>query len=195
MSEAERTRSDKTPPISDDWQQEVEEIALRERLAHRMGGEERVKRQHEHGKLTIRERIDGVVDPGSFHEIGGLAGAGVYQNGSLTDFVPTPYVGGLAKIDGRGVVVGGEDFTVAGGSADMTMERFKSIFLGKLACDYRLPMVLLHDGAGANVSSTDAADALAIIFSAVGPDVVCWRGCGSGLSGSVSNVARYQSVN
>ena len=154
MSETERPRPEKTSPMTDDWRQEVEEIALRERLAHRMGGEERVKRQHEHGKLTIRERIDGVVDPGRFHEIGGLAGAGVYQNGSLTDFVPTPYVGGLAKIDGRGVVVGGEDFTVAGGSADMTMERFKSIFLGKLACDYRLPLVLLHDGAGANVSST-----------------------------------------
>ena len=149
---------EKTPPSgpgpAGDWKPEVEEIAQRTHLALRMGGDERVKRQHEHGKLTLRERIDGGVDSGSFHEIGGLAGAGVYKDGELTDFIPTPYVGGLAKIDGRSVVIGGEDFTVAGGSADMSMERFKSIFLGKLACDYRLPMVLLHDGAGANVSST-----------------------------------------
>ena len=137
-----------------DWQPEVEELAMRTELASRMGGAERVQRQHAQGKLTIRERIDGVLDPGSFHEIGGLAGAGVYQNGTLTDLTPAAYVGGLGRIDGRTVVIGGEDFTVAGGSADLSMERIKSVFFAQLAQDYRVPFVMLHDGAGASVASS-----------------------------------------
>ena len=59
-----------------DWQPEVDELNERKRLALKMGGEERVNRHHEFGKLTIRERINELVDPGSFHEIGGLAGYG-----------------------------------------------------------------------------------------------------------------------
>ena len=153
MARVEQSKSQETDAPTD-WQPEVGEIATRMELANEMGGLERVQRQHDNGKLTIRERIDAVLDTGTFHEIGGLTGAGVYEDGKLTDFTPSPYVGGLGKIDGRTVVVGGEDFTVAGGSADLTMDRFKSVFYADLARDYRVPLIYLHDGAGANVAST-----------------------------------------
>ena len=52
------------------WRNEIEEIRRREELAKKMGGEERIQRQHDNGRLTVRERIDALVDPGSFHEIG-----------------------------------------------------------------------------------------------------------------------------
>ena len=92
------------------WQPEVDELNLRRKLALKMGGEERVNRQRELGKLTIRDRIDALVDPGSFHEIGGLAGYGTYEDREFRNFTPLPYIGGLAKVDGRSIVVGGEDF-------------------------------------------------------------------------------------
>ena len=136
------------------WQPEVDQIAKRLELAKRLGGEERVQRQHDFGKLTIRERVDGVLDAGSFQEIGGLSGAGTYEDGVLVDFTPAPFVGGLGKIDSRWVVVAGEDFTVGGGSAAMTQERSKAGFLEDMAREYRIPLILFLDGAGANVATT-----------------------------------------
>ena len=58
------------------WDEEIEELRRREALALQMGGADKVARQHEFGKLTIRERIAAISDPGSFHEIGTLAGVG-----------------------------------------------------------------------------------------------------------------------
>ena len=56
------------------WQPELDELRKRERQTRELGGAERVKRQHDAGKLTVRERIDALVDPTSFHEIGAIAG-------------------------------------------------------------------------------------------------------------------------
>src|SRR5439155_9647994 len=56
------------------WQPELDELRERERKARELGGADKVKRQHDAGKLTIRERIDALVDTGSFHEIGAIAG-------------------------------------------------------------------------------------------------------------------------
>ena len=101
------------------WRNEIEEIRRREELAKKMGGEERIQRQHDNGRLTVRERIDALVDPGSFHEIGALAGRTNYDGqGELEDFTPSNFVLGTADIDGRRVVIGGDDFTVRGGAAD-----------------------------------------------------------------------------
>ena len=101
------------------WQKEVDEIRRRESLAREMGGEERVQRQHDNGRLTVRERIEALADPGSFHEIGALAGKAEYDaDGELVEFVPSNFVLGTADLDGRRVVIGGDDFTVRGGAAD-----------------------------------------------------------------------------
>ncbi|TMK54407.1 MAG: methylmalonyl-CoA carboxyltransferase, partial [Actinobacteria bacterium] len=64
--------------------------------------------------MTIRERIAKLVDPGSFEEVGQLTGR--FDAADKTQFLPDAYVGGLARIDGRPVAIGGEDFTVRGGS-------------------------------------------------------------------------------
>ena len=99
------------------WKNEVEGIEARRELAKQLGGEEAVAKQHERGKLTIRERIDGLVDQESFSEQGPLAGhAETDEDGNLISFTPGNYILGLAKIDGRPCAVGGEDFTQRGGS-------------------------------------------------------------------------------
>src|SRR5471032_536838 len=68
------------------WQPELDELRERERLARELGGADKVKRQHDAGKLTIRERIDGLVDCASFHEIGAIAGKAVYDaDNNLTE--------------------------------------------------------------------------------------------------------------
>ena len=56
------------------WEKEVEEINRRRRLAKTQGGEDGLARQHARGKLSVRERIDALLDTGSFHEFGEMAG-------------------------------------------------------------------------------------------------------------------------
>ncbi|MFQ5899594.1 MAG: acyl-CoA carboxylase subunit beta [Candidatus Methylomirabilia bacterium] len=135
------------------WQPEADEIRRRRELALELGGAERVKRHHEAGKLTIRERIDRLVDPNSFQEVGQLTGAATYVSGKLEKLVPAPYVMGLARLAGRFVAVGGEDFTVRGGSS-AGLDRRKGGqggFIEDFAYQYRIPLINLTDGAGGSV--------------------------------------------
>ncbi|WP_257168215.1 acyl-CoA carboxylase subunit beta [Bradyrhizobium sp. SRS-191] len=130
------------------WQPELEELARREAFAREMGGPDKVKRQHDHGRLTVRERIDGVVDPGSFHEIGAVAGLGEYdEQGELTHVTPANCVFGRARVDGRTVVVVGDDFTVRGGSADASIAA-KPLMAEEMAHDFRLPIIRIIEGSG-----------------------------------------------
>ena len=130
------------------WKSEIDELHQRAALADEMGGEEEVARQHEFNKLTIRERIDAIIDPGSFHEIGKLAGVGQYNDeGELTGFTPSNFVFGTAEIESRPVIVSGDDFTVRGGSADASIGGKRNQAEG-LAQDLRLPHVRLVDGMG-----------------------------------------------
>ncbi|MGJ4889274.1 acyl-CoA carboxylase subunit beta [Bradyrhizobium sp. HKCCYLR20261] len=130
------------------WQPELEELARREAFAREMGGPDKVKRQHDQGRLTVRERIDGVVDPGSFHEIGAVAGLGEYdEQGELTHVTPANCVFGRARVDGRTVVVVGDDFTVRGGSADASIAA-KPLMAEEMAHDFRLPIIRIIEGSG-----------------------------------------------
>jgi acetyl-CoA carboxylase carboxyltransferase component len=61
------------------WEKELEELARRKALAAQLGGAEKVARHKGLGKLTVRERIDSLVDAGSFHEIGSIAGKASYD--------------------------------------------------------------------------------------------------------------------
>jgi acetyl-CoA carboxylase carboxyltransferase component len=138
------------------WLPEAEEIARRRALALNMGGAERVERQHSLGRLTIRERIAGLTDPGSFQEFGQLAGVAQYENGELTSFMPQPYVAGLARVNGRDIVVAGEDFTVRGGSIGVRSQaRTKREFAVDMALEYRIPLVTLLDGVGADIATLE----------------------------------------
>jgi hypothetical protein len=78
------------------WSPEIEEIHRRRALAEQCGGIEAVERHHAAGKLTIRERIAGLLDTGSFQEVGKLAGTAKYDDaGNLLSFTPAPYVAGI----------------------------------------------------------------------------------------------------
>lgn len=133
------------------WENEVEQIELRRRVAKELGGAEAIRRQHERGRLTVRERIDGLVDSESFREVGPIAGyAELNEDGSLKSFQPGNYVLGVAKLGGRPCVVGGEDFTQRGGSPTPAGLR-KSVYAEDLACQRRLPLVRFLEGGGGSV--------------------------------------------
>ena len=130
------------------WQDEVDELRRRQELAKQMGGDERIQRQHDNGRLTVRERIDALADENSFHEIGALAGKASYsEDGELESFTPSNFVLGTAKINGRRVVIGGDDFTVRGGAADAKVGD-KSGYGEQYALEMRMPLVRLIDGSG-----------------------------------------------
>ncbi|MGH7917160.1 MAG: acyl-CoA carboxylase subunit beta, partial [Candidatus Binataceae bacterium] len=129
------------------WQRELDEIRHRMELARKMGGPENIKRQHDGGKLTVRERIDRLLDPGSLHEYGALAGSSKYEGAELAEFRPANFVLGTGKINGRRVVVGGDDFTVRGGAADAAIHS-KQVWGELLAHELRMPIVRLVDGSG-----------------------------------------------
>src|SRR5918992_4741281 len=127
---------------------ELEELRRGEQPARRMGGEERVARQHASGRLTVRERMERLFDAGSFHETGALAGRASYgEDGELEDFLPANTVVGQGRIDGRRAVVQGDDFTIRGGAADAAIWE-KAVYAERLAHDLRLPLVRLVDGTG-----------------------------------------------
>ncbi|MCK1347205.1 MULTISPECIES: acyl-CoA carboxylase subunit beta [Bradyrhizobium] len=130
------------------WKPELDELARREAFAREMGGVDKVKRQHDQGRLTVRERIDRLTDKGSFHEIGAVSGVGEYDsNGELQKLTPANCVFGRARIEGRTVVVVGDDFTVRGGSADASISA-KPLMAEEMAHDLRLPIVRIIEGSG-----------------------------------------------
>lgn len=130
------------------WQKELDELGKRREFAHALGGADKIKRQKDAGKLTVRERIERLIDPGTFHELGAIAGAASYDDaGNLKHFLPSNYVFGRGHIDGRRVVVGGDDFTVRGGSADATIKE-KHIMAEQMANQLRMPIVRLVEGSG-----------------------------------------------
>jgi len=130
------------------WDKELQELALRKELAARMGGEAKVRRHREGGKLPVRERITGMVDKDSFREVGALTGSGEYDaEGRLTDLTPSNLLIGRAKVEGRPVVVAADDFTVRGGANDGAVGD-KLVEAERMAHDLRLPLLRLVDGTG-----------------------------------------------
>ena len=105
-----------------------------------------VVRQRQRGKLTCRERIDLLLDPGSFREIGSLAGFTDYDDaGRISGFTPANHVGGWGKIASRLAVVCADDFTSRGGHSDGAIAA-KAFHLDQLSIDLRCPSIRLLDG-------------------------------------------------
>jgi len=130
------------------WEKELEEKRQRELLAEKMGGEEKLARQHARGKLDVRERLARMADPGSFREIGKLAGKGHYDcDGELESFTPANFLFGKAKVNGGHVVLAADDFTVRGGAADAAIWR-KAMLAEQMAHEWRIPLIRLIDGTG-----------------------------------------------
>lgn len=140
------------------WQPEINELRKREKLAYQMGGKENVNRHKSRGKMTVRERIEALLDRDSFHETGTIAGKAEFDDhGKLKDFQPTNVIIGRGKIDNRKVIVSADDFTVRGGAGYLeSME--KQIYGEFMAHELKLPMVRLVDGTGGGGSVTSMDD-------------------------------------
>jgi len=131
-----------------DWQPLLDDLERRRRAARAMGGPDKLRRVREAGGVDVRTRIDALLDPGSFAEIGTLTGDG----GVPAD----AFVAGSGEIDGRPVLVGADDGTVAGGSIGIAGGT-KRARLARLAAQERLPLVLMLEGAGHRPTNALAA--------------------------------------
>jgi acetyl-CoA carboxylase carboxyltransferase component len=134
------------------WHKEAHEIELRRELSKQQGGPESIEIHHAKGRLTIRERIDGLVEDGTFEEHGEGAGfAEKDSDGSIKEFSPANYVVGFGDIGGRRTVVGGEDFTLKGGSPNGAGLR-KSVYAEELAVQFKVPLIRMLEGGGGSVA-------------------------------------------
>ena len=129
----------------------VEDLHGRREKAKLGGGEEKIAVQHERGKLTARERIDLLVDPGTFVEIGIQAGPHFSQRAmegreAAADGVIT----GWGDVEGRRCCIAAYDFTVMAGSMGVTGE-LKVGRLREMALQKRMPFIWLLDSAGARI--------------------------------------------
>jgi acetyl-CoA carboxylase carboxyltransferase component len=129
----------------------LEELARRKEEALHAGSPRAIERQHARGKMTARERIDYLLDDGSFQELDMLArhrahGMGIEETRPYTDGVIT----GFGSIDGRKVCIFSQDFTVFGGAlGEVFAEKIHKIM--DLAASVGVPMIGLNDGAGARI--------------------------------------------
>ena len=130
--------------------QRLAELAERKQEALHAGSERSVERQHAKGKMLARERIDYLLDEGSFHELDMLARHRAHESGieerPYTDGVIT----GWGTIDGRKVFVFSQDFTVFGGAlGEVFAEKIHKVM--DLALSVGAPLIGLNDGAGARI--------------------------------------------
>jgi len=131
-----------------DWKKELNRLQRLRRRALGMGGPERVERQHKLGKLTARERIDRLIDPGTFVEYGMLATFFGQSPEADRYAAADAVVAGFGKIDGRACCIIAEDFTVQGGSLGVSHFNKKMRILAR-AGQEKTPVILLLDGGGA----------------------------------------------
>ncbi len=126
---------------------------LKERRDHLElgGGPEKIEAQHNKGKLTARERIDKLLDPGTFVELGLFAEHRCTRLGLEEKELPADgVVTGYGKVDGRTVFIYSQDFTVMGGSAGPVHQK-KMADIAAMAFEKRAPLIGLFDSAGARL--------------------------------------------
>ena len=130
------------------FEKEIEELKQRRAKALQMGGAEKIKKQHDRGKFTARERIDHLLDPDSFLEVGMFNHSDV---AGMEDKTPADSkVAGFGKIDGRQVAVVSNDFTVLAATSSRIAGR-KEGELKVLAAHRGYPVVYLGEAGGARM--------------------------------------------
>ncbi|MPZ30597.1 MAG: ATP-grasp domain-containing protein [Rhodospirillales bacterium] len=132
------------------WTPMLDKVAALQAIAHKRlapgSTDPGVVRQRNRRKLTCRERIDTLLDPGSFREVGSLAGFATFdEDGTVAEFTPASHVGGQGRIEGRPCIVCADDFTSRGGHADGAIGH-KSRYLDQLSIELRTPSIRLLDG-------------------------------------------------
>src|SRR5881392_2673855 len=141
----------------------VDDLAERRVKIKQGGGPERIEKQHAADKLTARERLDLLIDQGTFVELG-IHGRPHFSQRAM-DALEAPADGvvtGFGKVDGRPCAVAAYDFTVMAGSMGMTGE-LKVARLCELALTQRIPMIWLLDSAGARIQ-----EAVGSLFAGTG---------------------------
>lgn len=183
------------------WDVARRELIYRRERALKLGGPEMVERQRRAGRQTVRERLDQLTDPGSFQEVGTLTthkrrGA----QGNRLEPTSAGYVMGLAEIDGRPVAVGGEDFTVQGGSSSGGMSKSKGGmggFVEDMAHEYRIPLILLVEGAGGGLDKEEGppgvGGSLSMSFKLLGevPVLTAAMGACAGYAGGRVTISHF----
>jgi len=177
------------------WQPEIEELNIRKQLSEQMGGKEGIEKQHARGKLTVRERIDALVDEGSFQEIGQLAGSGQYDGEKLVSVKPANTVIGLCRLNNRKAVLSGGDFTVRGGAADAAIGD-KTGHAQRMALSWHLPFIRLLDATGGSVRTFEQIGRTYLPVAASTPGIeqlLCSVPVVSAVLGSVAGLPAVES--
>ena len=115
-----------------------------------MGGAEKIARQRRDGRMDARQRIDALLDQGSFRELGTLVGS--RARGDLPAVAADALVCGMGRVDDRLLLVGSEDFSSMGGSIGLGTHA-KRVRLARLAAQERVPLVMMLEGAGERVTN------------------------------------------
>lgn len=121
-----------------DWGETLDDLKRRRQHARAMGGPERLDKHHNKGKLDARARIEYLLDPGSFRELGTLVGGEIAADGLIV---------GSGEINGLPVMLGAEDFTTMAGSIGPggNSKRYR---IAELALRDKVPLLMLLEGAG-----------------------------------------------
>jgi len=132
---------------------QLADLKSRRQSAREMGGQERVDAQTRRGKLTARERIDRLLDPGSFRETGVFA----KSRGAVNDLAADGVITGFGKIDGRKIYIYSQDFTSSGGTlGEIHAQKICRVLDSAMKAG--VPVIGLHDSGGARIQ--DGVDAL-----------------------------------
>jgi methylmalonyl-CoA decarboxylase subunit alpha len=124
---------------ADDWDDVLEDLEHRRAASRSMGGDVRLRKHRDAGKLDVRARIDVLLDPGSFQELGTLVGGEEAPADAI--------VMGSGRVEGRPVMVAAEDFTVKAGtiSGAANAKRYR---VAEIAVADRVPLIMMLEGAG-----------------------------------------------
>ena len=177
----------------------VAELNEKKNKYREMGGAERVQRQHDQGKLTVRERLELLFDEGTFVEYGLLAHHQSQSPAMQGKVTPADgVVTGIGEVDGRKACVIAYDFTVLAGSMGLVTE-IKSTRMRELALRERIPIIWLVDSAGARIQEATGSmfartgDLFReqVIMSGVVPQVAAMVGPGAAGTAYIPGLADF----
>ena len=133
------------------WESELTELQQRRHQARQMGGPEAVAKYKARGRQSARERIDMLLDAGSFREMGRITGKARYDaDGRFESLSPVNAIMGTGRINGRKLVVSADDYTIRAGSSEGSLSD-KWVYAERMALALRMPIVRLVDTAGGSV--------------------------------------------
>ena len=172
------------------WRDRINVLDKKRNRILQAGGADRIEKQHKSGKLTARERIDMLFDPGTFVEVDSFIESRIDDFGLDKKRVPGDgVVTGYGEINGRTVFVSSEDFTVIGGSLG-EYHSMKIARIQDMAYDMKAPIIMINDSGAARIEEgIDSLSGYANIFlrntkaSGVIPQIQAVFGnCGGGMA-------------